>query len=38
MKMICYQIKKYKPSFFIINDQNVYTKVKKNLKIIEQKF
>ena len=32
MKMICYQIKKYKPSFFIINDQNVYTKVKKKFK------
>ena len=30
--LICKQINKYKPKFFVINDKNVYLKVKKNLK------
>ena len=31
-KLICYQIKKYKPKYFIINNFKVYTKVKKKFK------
>ncbi len=38
-KLICKQIKKYKPNYFLINDPNIYLKVKKiflkkNVKII----
>ena len=30
--LICKQIKKYKPSFFLVNDQNVFEKIKKKFK------
>ena len=33
-KLICEQIKKYRPKYFIINNLRVYKKVKKNLKKI----
>ena len=32
LKLISKQIKKYKPKFFIINDQKIFKKVLKNLK------
>ena len=31
-KLICYQIKKYKPKYFIINNHKIYLKVKKKFK------
>jgi 1-deoxy-D-xylulose-5-phosphate reductoisomerase len=31
-KLICKQIKKYKPVFFLINDEKVFAKVKKKFK------
>ena len=30
--LICYQIKKYKPKYFIINNSNVFKKVKDKFK------
>ena len=30
-KLICYQIKKYKPKYFIINNHKIYLKVKKKI-------
>ena len=32
-KLICKQIKKYKPKYYIISDKKVFKKVKKNIKI-----
>ena len=37
-KLICKQIKKYKPKYFIVNDKIVYLKIKKNLKIAKLKY
>ena len=31
-KLICKQIKKYKPEFYLINNENIYHKVKKKFK------
>ena len=31
-KIICYQIKKFKPKIFVINNQNIFLKVKKKFK------
>ena len=30
-KLICKQIEKYKPKYFLINDPKIYLKVKKNI-------
>ena len=35
--LICKQIKKYKPHFFLINNQKVYNKVKKKFKVSKTK-
>ena len=35
-KEICKQIILYKPSYFLINNELIYKKIKKNLKIIGQ--
>ena len=37
-KLICRQINKYKPNYFIINDSTIYKKTKKRLKKIKLKF
>ena len=31
-KLICYQIKKYKPNYFIVNNHRIYLKVKNKFK------
>ena len=31
-KLICYQIKKYKPNYFIINNRKIYLKVKNKFR------
>ena len=36
--LISHQIKKYKPKFFIINDEVTFIKLKKNLKKVKQKY
>ena len=33
-KLICKQIQKYKPKYFVINNYNVFNKVKKDLNIL----
>ena len=33
-KLICKQIKKYKPEFYLINNETIYHKVKKKFKIV----
>ena len=32
--LIWKQIKKYKPKYYVINDKDIFNKVKKNLKIV----
>ena len=34
-KLICKQIQKYKPKYFVINNYNVFNKVKKRFKYIK---
>ena len=37
-KVICYQVKKYKPKYFIISNISIYKKVKKKFKKTKTKF